>query len=244
MTINKGRLKLKSFGLPSRSNFYLPLEKSLLSRGFLLILTFISVIFLFGNILSGKVFGDQKSLPITNIARGEDGALSLGYAGVITDNVMWKEFWSSLHSNKLPEPKLPHIWFNNNEIVVFCVSGRRPTSGYQMVVKNVVADHNGLVAHCYEHSPFPSQFVIQNITQPYHIVRILLTPSVKKILPGALPWRIEFYMQGHHLTQLGRHVLQGQPTEMVGKWKGHWVKISEFRSENSNDTEEGDDPRY
>ena len=185
----------------------------------------------------------EKQISITNISRGNDGAFPFGHAGVITTKDLWDQFWAALHANKTPVPQLSKIWFGD-EVVAYCVGGQRPTGGYQMVIKDAIATPGGIVVRCYEHIPNPTQFVIQAVTQPYHIVRLRLTPSIKRILPQDLPWKIEYYQEIHRLGQIGQRKHQGRPPEMVGLWKGQWVKVGEFDSKTPIIIDDGDDPRY
>lgn len=184
----------------------------------------------------------NPNIRITNVLRGEDGAMNEGYGGVITNQQTWEEFWGKLHANKLPIPKTPKIWFGN-EVIVYCVSGRRPTGGYHMVVKEAIAESQWILIKCYEYTPHPTEFVSQAMTQPYHVVRLLLTPSIKRILPQNLLWKVESYQQTHPFGRLDRHDKYGQSGEMAGRWKGEWIKINDFYSENPAAQEEGDDPR-
>lgn len=190
-----------------------------------------------------QTYASDKQISITNISRGEDGALSEGYGGVITTNELWKQFWASLHSNATPLPEPAKIWFGN-EVVAYCVGGRRPTGGYQMIIKEAIATSSGMVIRCFEESPNPTQFVTQVVTQPYHIVRLRLTPPIKRILPENIPWKIEYYQEKYRLGPIGQHKHQGRPPEMVGLWQGKWIKVGEFTSDNPLTIDEGDDPRY
>ena len=81
---------------------------------------------------------------------------------------LWRQHTSGDSSSRPP----PAIDFDK-EVVVALFLGERPTGGYDVQISRAEQTNDGLIIYYREKDPPPGGMVIQALTQPFHIVRII-----------------------------------------------------------------------
>jgi hypothetical protein len=105
----------------------------------------------------GKGYRSGVRAPLQVVARSHDEWTAL-----------WRQHTSGDSSSRPP----PAIDFDK-EVVVALFLGERPTGGYDVQISRAEQTNDGLIIYYREKDPPPGGMVIQALTQPFHIVRII-----------------------------------------------------------------------
>jgi len=105
----------------------------------------------------GKGYRSGVRAPLQVVARSQNEWTAL-----------WREHASGDSSSRPP----PAIDFEK-EVVVALFLGERPTGGYDVQISRAEQTNDGLIIYYREKDPPPGGMVIQALTQPFHIVRII-----------------------------------------------------------------------
>lgn len=84
----------------------------------------------------------------------------------------WAALWRQHASGDLSSRPPPAIDFEK-EVVVALFLGEKPTGGYDVQISRAEQTNDGLIIYYREKDPPPGGMVVQALTQPFHIVRII-----------------------------------------------------------------------
>jgi hypothetical protein len=105
------------------------------------------------------------------LQQGTYSGIKEAVAKVITTEKEWQELWKKHVSMLVPQPPLPEVDFQTYNLAVI-FSGEKRTSGYQIILKQIVPEANDVVVHYHETEPPANSFTLQVFTQPYLILKI------------------------------------------------------------------------
>jgi len=90
---------------------------------------------------------------------------------VIRDPRRWREYWARIHSPFVPPPREPEIDFNR-EMVIVAALGRRPSLGYDILIRSATRDSGGIEVQLRRSKPGLGCPVGAAITEPIDLARI------------------------------------------------------------------------
>ena len=83
----------------------------------------------------------------------------------------WKKYWTLIHSQTIPVPKLPEINFEE-KLLVACFMGSKNSGGFSVQVNEVKQLDGNLIVKVLHTSPGNNCFNTMAITQPFAIVQV------------------------------------------------------------------------
>lgn len=111
----------------------------------------------------------ESTLAFSTLARGDTSGVIAPTYLAIRSREAWQTLWAQ-HVMGSPSA-LPIVDFSR-EIVLAVFAGERPTGGYEIVITTVEAGSGGLLVTYSETGPPPGSFLTQQLTHPYHLVRV------------------------------------------------------------------------
>jgi hypothetical protein len=118
----------------------------------------------------------SSTLPITRFR--PDSVAYTTFSGVmdstrvvIRDRARWREYWARIHSPFVPPPREPEIDFSR-EMVILAALGRRPTLGYDILIRSATRDSAGIEVQLRRSSPGQGCTMGAAITEPVDLARI------------------------------------------------------------------------
>mmetsp|Transcript_43857 Transcript_43857/g.52597 ORF Transcript_43857/g.52597 Transcript_43857/m.52597 type:complete len:289 (-) Transcript_43857:171-1037(-) len=120
----------------------------------------------------GEIF---PSLPFTTIEKAYYSGIEDEYQDIFRTKMELESFWSKHKSKIFPIPPIPDVDFEGDHAVVAAVfSGLKSSGGYGIEIISVSANDNDVVIHYETNKPSPDSMVTMALTQPFHIVEIML----------------------------------------------------------------------
>ncbi len=107
----------------------------------------------------------QPAVPFTTLDRGAMSAIDRPRQVVVRTQGDWETLWKE-HAPARPVPKVDFT----RQMVIAVFAGTRPTAGYDVAIKAIRAEGDGLVVDCVLAEPGKDMMVAQVITAPYDIV--------------------------------------------------------------------------
>lgn len=92
-------------------------------------------------------------------------------AKIITNTKEWEDLWKKHVSVLVPQPPLPEVDFDSY-VLAAIFTGEKRTSGYQIVVNEIVPEGNNVIVRYRETEPPANSFTLQVLTQPHIILKI------------------------------------------------------------------------
>ncbi|MCY1145394.1 protease complex subunit PrcB family protein [Actinoplanes sp. Pm04-4] len=86
---------------------------------------------------------------------------------VVRGQADWELLWARLNSNSSSFPAAPEVQWNS-ELVLALILGMRSSTGYQVTIVRLAVNDGGLVVEAREDKP--TDFALQMITEPVHVV--------------------------------------------------------------------------
>ncbi len=83
----------------------------------------------------------------------------------------WEKYWTLIHSQTIPVPKLPEINFGE-KLLLACFMGSKNSGGFSVQVDEVKQLNGSLIVQVVHTSPGNNCFNSMAITQPYVIVQM------------------------------------------------------------------------
>jgi hypothetical protein len=90
---------------------------------------------------------------------------------VIRDRTRWREYWARIHRPFVPPPREPEIDFSR-EMVIVAALGRRPSLGYDILIRSAKRDSAGIEVQLRRSKPGQGCPVGAAITEPVDLARI------------------------------------------------------------------------
>jgi hypothetical protein len=90
---------------------------------------------------------------------------------VIRDRARWREYWARIHSPFVPAPSEPEIDFDR-EMVIVAALGRRPSLGYDILIRSATLDSAGIEVQLRRSKPAQGCPVGAAVTEPVDLARI------------------------------------------------------------------------
>lgn len=108
---------------------------------------------------------------VRSLVRGYHSGVRETGARVARTEAQWGELWREHASYLVPEPPLPEVdW--SRDMVVGAFLGERPSGGFAIEIRDVVARDGRLVVEAIESKPAVDRVVPMVVTHPYHFVRV------------------------------------------------------------------------
>jgi hypothetical protein len=124
----------------------------------------------------GAVGREAVPLPLTRFRR--DSAAFATFSGVadsihvvIRDAARWREYWELIHRPIIPPPRVPDVDFKR-EMVVLAALGRRPSLGYDILIRSASRDSAGIEVQLRRSNPGPGCAMGAAVSQPVDLARI------------------------------------------------------------------------
>ena len=118
----------------------------------------------------GALGGDIRELPFQSVHRGYQSGVEHTAIVAIHDRSEWEELWNDHDNNSdLPATAAPAIDFETHFVVAMYLGGR-PSGGYGVEIKRIVASAGKATLYVAESYPGKSCVVIAVQTTPYHYV--------------------------------------------------------------------------
>jgi len=116
----------------------------------------------------------KPALPVSfrSVGKGYRSGVRVPLQVVARSQNDWTALWRQHVSDDLSSRPPPTIDFEK-EVVVALFLGERPTGGYDVQISRAEQTNDGLIIYYREKDPSPGGMVIQALTQPFHIVRII-----------------------------------------------------------------------
>lgn len=115
-----------------------------------------------------------QTVPTVNyeiILQGTYSGLKEPVAKVISNQKEWDDLWKKHVSVLVPQPPLPQVDFKSHVLAAIFM-GEKRTSGYQIVLKEIVPEANNVIVRYGETEPPANSFTLQVLTQPHIILKI------------------------------------------------------------------------
>lgn len=115
-----------------------------------------------------------QTVPTVNyeiMLQGTYSGLKEPVAKVITSRKEWEDLWKKHVSVLVPQPPLPEVDFNSY-VLAPIYTGEKRTSGYQIVLTEIVPEGNNVIVRYREAEPPANSFTLQVLTQPHIILKI------------------------------------------------------------------------
>ena len=107
---------------------------------------------------------------VRSLVRGYHSGLRKTGVRVARTAEQWRVLWREHASYLVPEPELPEVdW--SRDMVVGVFLGERPSGGFSVEVRDVVAKDGRLLVQAVETKPAEDRVVPMVVTHPYHFVR-------------------------------------------------------------------------
>ena len=90
---------------------------------------------------------------------------------VIRDSLQWREYWTRIHRPFIPPPRVPSIDFRR-EMIVLAALGRRPSLGYDILIRSATRDSVGIEVQLRRSNPGQGCTVGASVTEPVDLARI------------------------------------------------------------------------
>ena len=90
---------------------------------------------------------------------------------VVRDEAAWRETWAILHQGQSPMPSRPDVDFMR-EVIVVVALGKRPTTGYDILIDSVVALPSHLTVWTHTVVPGFGCLGAEMLTQPVDLARL------------------------------------------------------------------------
>ena len=91
---------------------------------------------------------------------------------VVRSQAEWDALWKRHVSIETNPPPPPTIDFNK-QIVIGVFLGEKPTGGFDVEIIRAEQTDSALVIHYREKNPLQGGIVIQALTQPFHIIKVI-----------------------------------------------------------------------
>ena len=116
----------------------------------------------------------KPTLPVTyrSVGKGYRSGVRAPMQIVARSQDEWTALWRR-HAVSNPSSRPPPTIDFGKEIVVGLFLGEKPSGGYDVQISRAELTHDGLTIYYREKSPPPGGMLIQALTQPFHIVRII-----------------------------------------------------------------------
>jgi len=116
----------------------------------------------------------KPTVPVTfrSVGKGYRSGVRAPLQIVARSQNEWTALWrqhASVDSSSRPPPAIDF----EKEVVVALFLGEKPTGGYDVQISRAEQTNDGLIIYYREKDPSPGGMVIQALTQPFHIVRII-----------------------------------------------------------------------
>lgn len=115
-----------------------------------------------------------QTVPTVNyeiILQGTYSGLKEPLAKVVTNSKEWEDLWKKHVSVLVPRPPLPEVDFDSY-VLAAIFTGEKRTSGYQIMLEEIVPEANNVVVRYRETEPPTNSFTLQVLTQPHIILKI------------------------------------------------------------------------
>jgi hypothetical protein len=111
----------------------------------------------------------EAGIPFSTLAQGDTSGVTAPAHLVIRSREAWQTLWTQ-HAMGLPSapPEVDFSW----EIVLAVFAGERRTGGYEVTITAVEARGGGGLVTYREMDPPGGSFLIQQLTHPYHLVKV------------------------------------------------------------------------
>jgi len=116
----------------------------------------------------------STDFPFETIDRGFHSGIRDARQVVIYDLEAWRGLWTEHVKGRFPEPPLPPVNFIHEMVIAFFL-GEKSTSGYTATVREIFVSDGKLVVKVDVETPPPGAFLLQVLTQPFHIVKVART---------------------------------------------------------------------
>jgi hypothetical protein len=123
-------------------------------------------------IAAAEISTKTKPVAFQTIVKGSRSGVREPLQIAIRIQAEWDALWKRHVSIETNPPPSPAIDFNK-EIVIGVFLGEKPTGGYDVEIIRAEQSDGALVIHYREKSPLPGGIVIQALTQPFHIIRVV-----------------------------------------------------------------------
>ncbi|NJL78427.1 MAG: protease complex subunit PrcB family protein [Richelia sp. RM2_1_2] len=126
-------------------------------------------------------------LDFTTIEKGTNCGYEIAERRLIDSPEEWSEVWQQFTSDTIPAPSVPEIDFLSNQVIAV-FAGNKPTGGYSveiLAVENTSStslDESSLELTVEFREPQPGEIVTEEITQPYHIIKVPQINARKVVL--------------------------------------------------------------
>ena len=124
----------------------------------------------------GGVGREAVPIPVTRFRR--DSVSFATFSGVpdsihlvIRDGTRWRQYWDLIHRPFIPPPRLPEIDFKR-EMIVLAALGRRPSLGYDILIRSATRDSAGIEVQLRRSNPGPGCAMGAAVSQPVDLARI------------------------------------------------------------------------
>lgn len=117
------------------------------------------------------------NIEFTTIAKGTNCGYEVADRRLIDSRGEWVEVWQQFTSDTIPAPSLPEVDFLFYQVIAI-FAGNKPTGGYSVEILAVEStnstslDESSLELTVEFREPQPGEPVSEEITQPYHIIKI------------------------------------------------------------------------
>ena len=120
------------------------------------------------------VIAMKPTLPVSfrSVGKGYRSGVRAPLQVVARSHDEWTALWRQHASGDSGSRPPPAIDFEK-EVVVALFLGEKPTGGYDVQISRAEQTNDGLIIYYREKDPSPGGMVIQALTQPFHIVRII-----------------------------------------------------------------------
>lgn len=119
----------------------------------------------------------MKKVNFTTIAQGAYSGYQTASQMVIDNQEDWEYIWQQHTEGTEPPPAIPQVDFTNNQVIAV-FAGEKPSGGYSVGILTVkIRDSQGenlpsLIIKIKYNRPQTEDLVTDELTQPYHIIKI------------------------------------------------------------------------
>lgn len=119
----------------------------------------------------GALGGEGQELPFESVNRGYQSGVMHATIVEVHDRSAWEELWNTHNNGDFSATAAPDIDFERY-LVVAVYLGSRPSGGYDVEIKRIVAGAGKATLHVAETYPGKGCVVITVQTTPYHYVMV------------------------------------------------------------------------
>jgi len=128
--------------------------------------------------------GHRTSLDMETVAQGTESGIVDEDTSVIKTQAAWVDLWTQHASTMQPLPEPPAVDFDSK--MVLCVfTGQKLTGGYGVEIKRVELQGGSLTVSYETSSPPPGSIVPEELTQPFHMVKVDAEPYVTVVFSAS-----------------------------------------------------------